>query len=156
MMVDDRCPLYRSASLLALMSIHHSLAEFSPTHIWGHLPVQACVLHMHISAGPQTKVRIDSTQSGLGGSLTAEEEQAMLAQYHYTGATTAIHPLLSSMVNYAQAVKFQGFDVAEGQPLPSPARCVPHVLIPSSLSLSETVALGLMKNEAIEFVKYPF
>lgn len=41
----------------------------------------------------------------------------MLAQYHYTGATTTIHPLLSSMVNYAQPVKFQGFDVAEGQSL---------------------------------------
>lgn len=39
----------------------------------------------------------------------------MLAQYHYTGATKTIHPLLSSMVNYAQPVKFQGFDVAEGQ-----------------------------------------
>ncbi len=51
----------------------------------------------------------------LQGSLTAEEEQAMLAQYHYTGATTTIHPLLSSFVNYAQPVKFQGFDVAEGQ-----------------------------------------
>lgn len=41
----------------------------------------------------------------------------MLAQYIYTGATKTIHPLLSSMVNYAQPVKFQGFDVAEGQSL---------------------------------------
>lgn len=39
----------------------------------------------------------------------------MLAQYIYTGATKTIHPLLSSMVNYAQPVKFQGFDCAEGQ-----------------------------------------
>nr|VZI42942.1 unnamed protein product [Spirometra erinaceieuropaei] len=77
------------------------------------------------------------------GSLTAEEEQAMLAQYHYTGATTAIHPLLSSMVNYAQAVKFQGFDVAEDENF--------HYHMSS---FSETVALGLMKNEAIEFVNY--
>lgn len=31
----------------------------------------------------------------------------------YTGSTTNVHPWLSSMVNYAQPVKFQGFDVAE-------------------------------------------
>nr|CUU00320.1 hypothetical transcript [Hymenolepis microstoma] len=79
------------------------------------------------------------------GSLTAEEEQAMLAQYIYTGATKTIHPLLSSMVNYAQPVKFQGFDYAEEENL--------HYHMSS---FSETVALGLMKNEAIEFVKYPF
>ncbi|CAH8501960.1 unnamed protein product [Schistosoma mattheei] len=47
------------------------------------------------------------------GNLTAEEEQIMMAHYHYTGATSSIHPLLSSFVNYAQPVKFQGFDVAE-------------------------------------------
>ncbi|KAA3674893.1 phosphatidylinositol phospholipase C, beta [Paragonimus westermani] len=49
------------------------------------------------------------------GSLTAEEEQIMMAQYHHTGATSSIHPLLSSFINYAQPVKFQGFDVAEVQ-----------------------------------------
>ena len=38
----------------------------------------------------------------------------MLSQYRYTGATTTIHPYLSAMVNYAQPVKFQGFDIAEG------------------------------------------
>uniref|UniRef100_A0A5K3FEW0 Phosphoinositide phospholipase C n=2 Tax=Mesocestoides corti TaxID=53468 RepID=A0A5K3FEW0_MESCO len=67
----------------------------------------------------------------------------MLAQYHYTGATKTIHPLLSSMVNYAQPVKFQGFDVAEDENV--------HYHMSS---FSETVALGLMKNEAIEFVNY--
>ncbi|KAH9286204.1 1-phosphatidylinositol 4,5-bisphosphate phosphodiesterase beta-4 [Echinococcus granulosus] len=77
------------------------------------------------------------------GTLTAEEEQAMLAQYHYTGATKTIHPLLSSMVNYAQPVKFQGFDIAEDENI--------HYHMSS---FSETVALGLMKNEAIEFVNY--
>lgn len=46
--------------------------------------------------------------------LSEEEEQVALANYHYTGATTNIHPYLSSLVNYAQPVKFQGFDVAEG------------------------------------------
>lgn len=37
-----------------------------------------------------------------------------MSNYHYTGATTNIHPCLSALVNYAQPVKFQGFDVAEG------------------------------------------
>ena len=44
--------------------------------------------------------------------LTAEEKAFLY--YQYTGATTAVHPLLSSMVNYCQPLKFQGFDVAEG------------------------------------------
>ena len=55
------------------------------------------------------------------GALTAEEEAALMTSYHYTGATTNIHPYLSAMVNYAQPVKFQGFDVAEGKCL-QPAR----------------------------------
>lgn len=50
---------------------------------------------------------------------TAEEdeasEEALIAQYTYVGATTNIHPYLSAMVNYAQPVKFQSFDVAEGE-----------------------------------------
>lgn len=33
----------------------------------------------------------------------------------YTGSTTNVHPLLSSMVNYAQPVKFQSFDISEGK-----------------------------------------
>lgn len=48
------------------------------------------------------------------GSLTADEEMMLYSSYHYTGATTNIHPYLSAMINYAQPVKFQGFDVAEG------------------------------------------
>lgn len=31
----------------------------------------------------------------------------------YTGSTTNVHPWLSSMINYAQPIKFQGFDIAE-------------------------------------------
>lgn len=46
--------------------------------------------------------------------LTKEEEERIFAEYHYTGATTNIHPLLSSLVNYTHPVKFSGFDVAEG------------------------------------------
>lgn len=48
-----------------------------------------------------------------------DSEEALIAQYTYVGATTNIHPWLSAMVNYAQPVKFQSFDVAEGElPLP--------------------------------------
>lgn len=36
-----------------------------------------------------------------------------VAAIQYTGSTTNVHPWLSSMVNYAQPIKFQGFDVAE-------------------------------------------
>lgn len=45
----------------------------------------------------------------------ADAEQQLIASYKYEGATTNIHPYLSAMVNYAQPVKFQGFEVAEGQ-----------------------------------------
>lgn len=44
-----------------------------------------------------------------------DSEEALIAQYTYEGATTNIHPYLSAMVNYAQPVKFQSFDVAEGE-----------------------------------------
>lgn len=39
------------------------------------------------------------------------EDAAPVVQY--TGSTTNVHPWLSSMVNYAQPVKFQSWDVAE-------------------------------------------
>uniref|UniRef100_A0A5K3FIA7 Phosphoinositide phospholipase C n=1 Tax=Mesocestoides corti TaxID=53468 RepID=A0A5K3FIA7_MESCO len=67
----------------------------------------------------------------------------MLAQYHYTGATKTIHPLLSSMVNYAQPVKFQGFDVAEAKRLSF-----------QMSSFNENTALGLIKRSCTEFVCY--
>lgn len=47
--------------------------------------------------------------------VAEESEEALIAQYTYVGATTNIHPYLSAMVNYAQPVKFQSFDVAEGE-----------------------------------------
>lgn len=50
-----------------------------------------------------------------GGEEEEESEEAIIAQYKYVGATTNIHPYLSAMVNYAQPVKFQSFDVAEGK-----------------------------------------
>lgn len=52
-----------------------------------------------------------SVQGGDG----EDAEAALIAQYKYESATTNIHPYLSAMVNYAQPVKFQGFDIAEGE-----------------------------------------
>uniref|UniRef100_A0A4W6DTD3 1-phosphatidylinositol 4,5-bisphosphate phosphodiesterase n=1 Tax=Lates calcarifer TaxID=8187 RepID=A0A4W6DTD3_LATCA len=66
-----------------------------------------------------------------------------LSQYTYVGATTNIHPYLSAMVNYAQPVKFQSFDVAE-------ERNIHH----NMSSFNESVGLGYLKTNAIEFVNY--
>ena len=54
--------------------------------------------------------------------------------YHYTGATTNIHPLLSSLVNYTHPIKFQGFQMAEQNNLAF------HMS-----SFSEATALGHLK-----------
>uniref|UniRef100_A0A7M4F1T6 1-phosphatidylinositol 4,5-bisphosphate phosphodiesterase n=1 Tax=Crocodylus porosus TaxID=8502 RepID=A0A7M4F1T6_CROPO len=77
------------------------------------------------------------------GVVTVEDEQAWMASYKYVGATTNIHPYLSIMVNYAQPVKFQGFDVAE-------ERNIHH----NMSSFNESVGLGYLKTHAIEFVNY--
>ncbi|XP_077866794.1 LOW QUALITY PROTEIN: 1-phosphatidylinositol 4,5-bisphosphate phosphodiesterase beta-4-like [Saccoglossus kowalevskii] len=79
----------------------------------------------------------------LNSDLPPEDEAAVVANYHYTGATTNIHPLLSSLVNYAHPVKFQGFDVAEDQNL--------HYHMSS---FNESVGLGYIKTQCIEFVNY--
>ncbi|XP_047099510.1 1-phosphatidylinositol 4,5-bisphosphate phosphodiesterase isoform X3 [Schistocerca piceifrons] len=61
----------------------------------------------------------------------------------YTGSTSNVHPWLSSMVNYAQPIKFQGFDVAE-------KKNIHH----NMSSFAETAGLGYLKSQAIEFVNY--
>ncbi|XP_054260942.1 1-phosphatidylinositol 4,5-bisphosphate phosphodiesterase isoform X2 [Macrosteles quadrilineatus] len=61
----------------------------------------------------------------------------------YTGSTTNVHPWLSSMVNYAQPIKFQGFDIAEN-------KNIHH----NMSSFAETTGLGYLKSQAIEFVNY--
>lgn len=76
------------------------------------------------------------------GQLSEEEERALLNQYKYTGATTNIHPLLSSIVNYAQPVKFQSFQYSKSKNIQY------HMS-----SFNENVALGQMRQNAIEFVK---
>ncbi|XP_063040753.1 1-phosphatidylinositol 4,5-bisphosphate phosphodiesterase beta-4 [Engraulis encrasicolus] len=67
----------------------------------------------------------------------------LINSYHYVAATTNVHPYLSSIVNYAQAVKFLGFEVAE-------ENNIHH----NMSSFNETGALGLLKTSAIEFVNY--
>ncbi|CAF0940034.1 unnamed protein product, partial [Didymodactylos carnosus] len=75
--------------------------------------------------------------------LSKEEEAALLNHYHYTGATTNIHPYLSSLVNYAQPIKFRGFDVAEQRNI--------HYHMSS---FSENIALTHLRQNPIEFVNY--
>uniref|UniRef100_UPI00398ED93E 1-phosphatidylinositol 4,5-bisphosphate phosphodiesterase beta-4 n=1 Tax=Pristiophorus japonicus TaxID=55135 RepID=UPI00398ED93E len=77
------------------------------------------------------------------GAITVEDEQAWVSSYTYVGATTNIHPYLSAMVNYAQPVKFQGFQVAEERNI--------HY---NMSSFNESVGLGYLKTHAIEFVNY--
>lgn len=61
----------------------------------------------------------------------------------YTGSTTNVHPWLSSMVNYAQPIKFQGFNIAE-------QKNIHH----NMSSFAETAGLNYLKTSAIEFVNY--
>uniref|UniRef100_A0A3Q2CYQ9 Phosphoinositide phospholipase C n=1 Tax=Cyprinodon variegatus TaxID=28743 RepID=A0A3Q2CYQ9_CYPVA len=113
-------------------------------------------LKKHMEAGETNTPAIimgeeveDDTENGqlnrnLTSSLLAEDsEEALIAQYKYESATTNIHPYLSAMVNYAQPVKFQGFDVAE-------ERNIHH----NMSSFNESVGLGYLKTNAIEFVNY--
>uniref|UniRef100_A0A1Q3FK53 1-phosphatidylinositol 4,5-bisphosphate phosphodiesterase n=1 Tax=Culex tarsalis TaxID=7177 RepID=A0A1Q3FK53_CULTA len=61
----------------------------------------------------------------------------------YTGSTTNVHPWLSSMVNYAQPIKFQTFDYAE-------TKNIHH----NMSSFAETTGMNLLKQQAIDFVNY--
>lgn len=71
------------------------------------------------------------------------DAEAEVAPIQYTGSTTNVHPWLSSMVNYAQPIKFQGFDVAD-------QKNIHH----NMSSFAETTGMGLLKQQAIDFVNY--
>ncbi|KAL3985634.1 Phosphatidylinositol-specific phospholipase C X domain family protein [Acanthocheilonema viteae] len=92
---------------------------------------------------PQPQRHLSTRQKNKKQQLTKEEEERIFAEYHYTGATTNIHPLLSSLVNYTHPVKFSGFDVAEANNL--------HFHMSS---FSESTGLGYLKQSALEFVNY--
>ncbi|XP_041662063.1 1-phosphatidylinositol 4,5-bisphosphate phosphodiesterase beta-4-like isoform X2 [Cheilinus undulatus] len=85
----------------------------------------------------------ENNKKGGEGGEEENVEEALIAQYTYVGATTSIHPYLSAMVNYAQPVKFQSFDVAE-------EKNIHH----NMSSFNESVGLGYLKTNAIEFVNY--
>ncbi|XP_026330630.1 1-phosphatidylinositol 4,5-bisphosphate phosphodiesterase isoform X2 [Hyposmocoma kahamanoa] len=61
----------------------------------------------------------------------------------YTGSTTNVHPWLSSMVNYAQPIKFQSFEEAD-------RRNIHH----NMSSFAETTGMSYLKSQAIDFVNY--
>uniref|UniRef100_A0A3B1K2B1 1-phosphatidylinositol 4,5-bisphosphate phosphodiesterase n=1 Tax=Astyanax mexicanus TaxID=7994 RepID=A0A3B1K2B1_ASTMX len=71
------------------------------------------------------------------------DEQALIQSYTYVAATTNIHPYLSNIINYAQAVKFLGFEEAE-------ETNIHH----NMSSFNESVGLGYLRTNAIEFVNY--
>uniref|UniRef100_A0A6M2DTI9 1-phosphatidylinositol 4,5-bisphosphate phosphodiesterase n=1 Tax=Xenopsylla cheopis TaxID=163159 RepID=A0A6M2DTI9_XENCH len=73
----------------------------------------------------------------------ADEVGDVAPPIQYTGSTTNVHPWLSSMVNYAQPVKFQGFDVAEQNNI--------HY---NMSSFAETAGMNYLKQQAIDFVNY--
>ncbi|TSM77318.1 1-phosphatidylinositol 4,5-bisphosphate phosphodiesterase beta-4 [Bagarius yarrelli] len=73
------------------------------------------------------------------GETNVADEQALIQSYTYVAATTNIHPYLSSIINYAQAVKFQKKNI--------------HY---NMSSFNESVGLGYLRTNAIEFVKYPY
>ncbi|XP_042638869.1 1-phosphatidylinositol 4,5-bisphosphate phosphodiesterase beta-4 [Orycteropus afer afer] len=100
--------------------------------------------HKEAVANSVKKVSDDLDQeNNKKGLVTVEDEQAWMASYKYVGATTNIHPYLSTMINYAQPVKFQGFNVAEERNI--------HY---NMSSFNESVGLGYLKTHAIEFVNY--
>ncbi|XP_042634130.1 1-phosphatidylinositol 4,5-bisphosphate phosphodiesterase beta-4-like [Cyprinus carpio] len=86
---------------------------------------------------------LENKKKGVETAEDADAEQQLIASYKYEGATTNIHPILSAMVNYAQPVKFQGFEVAE-------ERNIHH----NMSSFNESVFLLYQNKNHIEFENY--
>ncbi|XP_076834770.1 1-phosphatidylinositol 4,5-bisphosphate phosphodiesterase beta-4 isoform X2 [Brachyhypopomus gauderio] len=88
-----------------------------------------------------------SEENGVGarkaGDTGTADEQTLIQSYTYVAATTSIHPYLSNIINYAQAVKFLGFEEAE-------EKNIHH----NMSSFNESVGLGYLRTNAIEFVNY--
>ena len=61
-------------------------------------------------AAPPPEIAPAAPEAGADGAAAEAEAPA-----NYSGSTTNVHPWLSSMVNYAQPIKFQGFDKAIGK-----------------------------------------
>ncbi|KPU77402.1 uncharacterized protein Dana_GF19456, isoform B [Drosophila ananassae] len=73
-----------------------------------------------------------------GGGAEAEAAAA-----NYSGSTTNVHPWLSSMVNYAQPIKFQGFDKA-----------IEKNIAHNMSSFAESAGMNYLKQSSIDFVNY--
>ncbi|KAL0114753.1 hypothetical protein PUN28_011811 [Cardiocondyla obscurior] len=82
-------------------------------------------------------------QQSVTGSVGLGESIELVVAQNYIGSTTNVHPWLSSMVNYAQPIKFVSFDEAE-------EKNIHH----NMSSFSETTGLNYLKTSAIEFVNY--
>lgn len=54
-------------------------------------------------------------QQSVTSSVGLGESIELVVAQNYIGSTTNVHPWLSSMVNYAQPIKFVSFDEAEGR-----------------------------------------
>ncbi|KAJ8675594.1 hypothetical protein QAD02_011380 [Eretmocerus hayati] len=81
--------------------------------------------------------------AGEPGAPGAEGGEGAAGAPAYTGSAAACHPLLSSMINYAQPVKFQSWETAE-------KKKIHH----NMSSFEETKALNYLKTSGVEFVNY--
>lgn len=95
----------KASTRLPLHTLRHFLVK-TKRHVWVNPVSSVCETLVFVCV---------CTCPMQGGEEAEDSEEALIAQYTYVGATTNIHPYLSAMVNYAQPVKFQSFDVAEGE-----------------------------------------
>ncbi|XP_055350287.1 1-phosphatidylinositol 4,5-bisphosphate phosphodiesterase beta-4-like isoform X2 [Paramacrobiotus metropolitanus] len=100
------------------------------------------MLRLHELLKSNTLQRIKTIRR-IQNPVNQDDETSLQAYYEYTGATTDIHPRLSSLVNYIQAVKFQGFEVAAKRNL---SHCVS--------SFSDAAGSHLLQTSALQFVSY--
>ncbi|ALC48869.1 norpA [Drosophila busckii] len=90
------------------------------------------------AAAPVPEVAEAAAAAEGGGGAEAEAAAA-----NYSGSTTNVHPWLSSMVNYAQPIKFQGFDKA-----------IEKNIAHNMSSFAESAGMNYLKQSSIDFVNY--
>ncbi|XP_076621899.1 1-phosphatidylinositol 4,5-bisphosphate phosphodiesterase isoform X1 [Colletes latitarsis] len=149
------------------------------------LPVVASVVEQQsvkeeVSTAESVASSTTGTQPQSGSSAGLGDSLELAVVQPYTGSTTNVHPLLSSMVNYAQPIKFVGFDIAERKSTDKSFRFNPFFDAPSTTlagvktgrqctplsvrteknihhnmsSFAENTGLNYLKTQAIEFVNY--
>lgn len=99
------------------------------------------------SAQPGSNKGLVLATSSAGGSTSVtkavSEILPTVTATTYQGSTLNVHPLLSSMVVYTQPMKFQGFEYSDRENMAAKMSSFP-----------ETTALGYLRAQALEFVKY--